>query len=184
MNTNISCDICRDLIPLVLDGVSSEDSRAAVETHVAHCPDCAALFGGQAPLPPQPDDKAIWSKIQKRLSTFLIIVIISGTALGLALSNSFHMFYNILIMPAIGILAYMAFRKRTYVWNLVLFVLTYLWFFFIQLIDLLSSGQPLAWYLFTAPFFFAILYSFFFLLGAVIAHLLFFVFGKEHTNET
>ena len=29
----ISCDVCMDLIPLVQDGIASEDSREAVEQH-------------------------------------------------------------------------------------------------------------------------------------------------------
>ena len=29
--TELTCDICRDLIPLVVDGVASEESEAAVK---------------------------------------------------------------------------------------------------------------------------------------------------------
>ena len=36
----ISCEMCRDLIPLVEDGVASADSRAAVEHHLQTCPVC------------------------------------------------------------------------------------------------------------------------------------------------
>ena len=42
---DLACDICRDLIPLVRDGVASEASRRAVEQHLAGC---AALPGGLA----------------------------------------------------------------------------------------------------------------------------------------
>ena len=52
MASEISCDICRDLLPLVQDGVASEDSRAAVEAHLRSCPACRALAGDAAPPPP------------------------------------------------------------------------------------------------------------------------------------
>jgi len=34
------CNIIRDLIPLVLDRVASDESREAVETHIAACAEC------------------------------------------------------------------------------------------------------------------------------------------------
>ena len=38
----LSCDIVRDLLPLVHDGVASEASRAAVQAHLAGCSACRA----------------------------------------------------------------------------------------------------------------------------------------------
>jgi predicted anti-sigma-YlaC factor YlaD len=38
----MSCEIIRDLLPLYLDGVCSEGSRAAVEEHIAECGRCKA----------------------------------------------------------------------------------------------------------------------------------------------
>ena len=35
------CEIVRDLLPLYADGVCSESSRLAVESHLKDCPDCA-----------------------------------------------------------------------------------------------------------------------------------------------
>ena len=46
----ISCDMCIDLMPLVQDGVASEDSRNAVLQHLQECPDCRALYEGEIPL--------------------------------------------------------------------------------------------------------------------------------------
>ena len=36
----MNCKIVQDLLPLYHDGVCSEESRAAVEEHLAHCPAC------------------------------------------------------------------------------------------------------------------------------------------------
>ena len=41
---NYPCDVIRDLLPLYLDGVCSEESRRAVEAHLAECPDCRACL--------------------------------------------------------------------------------------------------------------------------------------------
>ena len=36
--TKISCAVCRDLMPLVQDGVASPESEALVQAHMAVCP--------------------------------------------------------------------------------------------------------------------------------------------------
>jgi len=40
----ISCDICGDLVPLVKDGIASEDSCNAVIKHTNECEACNLLF--------------------------------------------------------------------------------------------------------------------------------------------
>lgn len=52
----ITCEICKDLIPLVQDGVASGDSASAVERHIQSCPQCECV-GGTDPPPcgQQPD---------------------------------------------------------------------------------------------------------------------------------
>ena len=45
----IPCEVCRDLAPLVADGVASEQSAALVRAHLAACPACAAA-GRPCPL--------------------------------------------------------------------------------------------------------------------------------------
>ncbi|MFR7452460.1 MAG: zf-HC2 domain-containing protein, partial [Gemmiger sp.] len=42
----IPCEVCRDLAPLVADGVASEQSAALVRAHLAACPACAAEWPG------------------------------------------------------------------------------------------------------------------------------------------
>ena len=41
---NHDCEIIQDLMPLVIDEVSSDKSRQAVEDHVKECPDCARIY--------------------------------------------------------------------------------------------------------------------------------------------
>ena len=48
--TEIPCAVCRDLIPLVQDGVASPESEALVKAHLQTCPECRTLWqagGGQ-----------------------------------------------------------------------------------------------------------------------------------------
>lgn len=56
----IPCAVCRDLMPLVQDGVASPESEALVQAHMAVCPACRALWQGtdDPAMPEQsaPDD--------------------------------------------------------------------------------------------------------------------------------
>lgn len=38
------CDMIQDLLPLYLDGVCSEESKKAIEEHLAECSDCKAFY--------------------------------------------------------------------------------------------------------------------------------------------
>ncbi len=44
----MNCDIIKDLIPLYIDGVCSDESRYTVETHLTKCEDCKALYEAMA----------------------------------------------------------------------------------------------------------------------------------------
>ena len=50
VETKIPCAVCRDLIPLVQDGVASPESEALVKAHLQTCPECRTLWqaGGGA----------------------------------------------------------------------------------------------------------------------------------------
>ena len=39
------CNVAKDLMPLVIDGVASEESQQYVGDHVAECTDCAMIYG-------------------------------------------------------------------------------------------------------------------------------------------
>jgi hypothetical protein len=40
------CNVVRDLMPLVLDGIASAESRQLLEDHLAECPDCGIYYSG------------------------------------------------------------------------------------------------------------------------------------------
>lgn len=70
----ISCEICLDLVPLVMDGAASAGSRSAVERHIQHCPSCRALWEGEAI--PKSEGDSVLSGLIKRVQT------LSAVALG------------------------------------------------------------------------------------------------------
>jgi predicted anti-sigma-YlaC factor YlaD len=39
------CNVAKDLMPLVIDGVASEESKQYVNEHVAECTECAIAYG-------------------------------------------------------------------------------------------------------------------------------------------
>lgn len=69
----INCEICMDLIPLVKDGIASEESYKAVEEHVKECETCRQLYGeSHEPARITIDGKHAWKKIQKQWNGFFL----------------------------------------------------------------------------------------------------------------
>ncbi len=87
----LPCEICRDLLPLVQDGVASPESEAAVRAHLQHCEACRALWpeAGATPTPaPLPDDEKVVRRLRQRINGWLVAFVGAGLALGLACSRS------------------------------------------------------------------------------------------------
>lgn len=173
----ISCEICMDLIPLIQDGAASRDTQEAVAAHTAQCPACHALLTQGAAVP-EINDGRVLRTLRRSLATGALIFIVLGIVLGVGLSDSQAVFYNILIMPAIGALSYVAMRKSAFITLIGLFACTYL----LPLLQLKLSGQ---WVAGTTDglFFWALIYCTLCALGTIIAALLHFAFrkdGKKH----
>ena len=167
----ITCDMCIDLMPLVQDGVASEDSVKAVTEHVASCLDCSALFEGQIPEPS--NENNVLKKMQKKIYTFMSMVLMYGVLFGLSLTASSDLFYNTLIMPFVGLVGYGMFRlKAVYLIPGLLFVAHFITngFNWIRGLECLDMASLLAW---------SGIYSVFAILGIVIAGLVHFALKKE-----
>ena len=107
----IPCAVCRDLMPLVQDGVASPESEALVKAHLAACPACRALRqGANAPAVPElpaPDDGKILQKLRRRYSTHLLLLAFVGIAAGVALGYTGSANWVILLLPLVwGVLTY------------------------------------------------------------------------------
>ena len=169
--TQLSCEICMDLMPLVKDGVASEDSRAAVLAHIAGCPSCAALYGTDESE--KPDRDRLWKKLSVSLHRFLGLVMVFGIFFGLSLTAGSDMFYNSILMPVIGALGYVIFRWKAVYWVPMLMALTNTVGCLIEFARGTDSVELISVFWWTA------IYCLFVWLGIVIAWLLHFAHRKE-----
>lgn len=175
----INCGICRDLIPLVKDGAASEESENAVRRHISECAACGELFDGVVPEAPKPP-KAL-KRVKRRLNSLYIALMVLGLYAGLSVTSGMDIFYNFLIMPAAGVLGYLAFRwKAAFILPIILLVMNIitnaLGVFGAERLGFL---ELLNW---------TLIYILFILAGIVVAMLFRFAFGKhssgkENTNE-
>lgn len=167
----ISCDVCMDLMPLVEDGVASEDSRKAVEAHVAQCEICRAQYKGE--VPPVPDAGRAFAQFRQKLRLIGLFLMMLGIFVGLSFTAGENLFYNLLIMPVIGALGYGVFRKKAlYEVPILLFVTHFVlnginWARNMEILDLYSL------------FFWTLIYAVLALVGALIAALFHYAFKKE-----
>lgn len=171
MINEITCGLCMDLMPLVRDGLASDDSREAVEQHVRSCAACHALYSGDAPPAVSPD--RAFAKLKRRLRFFSLMLLAFGVFFGLSLTAGAGQFYNTLIMPVIGALGYILFRWKAVYGVPLLLLLTHS---AMNLLRLTAEAEQLdagALFLWTA------LYSIFALTGVLIAGLLHYAFRKE-----
>ena len=165
----ISCEICMDLLPLVQDGVASNDSRNTVLEHLRDCPDCRALYEGEIPVPS--NTNALLSKIQRRARVFSAMVMMFGIFYGLMLTAGNGLFLNVIIMPIIGAIAYYLFRWKAIIVVPPLLLVTH---FITNALGLEGERLlPVEVILWTA------IYCGVALVGFVIAALLHFAFKKE-----
>ena len=180
----ISCDICMDLIPLVKDGIASQESCNAVKNHIDNCERCKAEFDEIKEKNKlnneniKMNDKKIISKIKKRLINGAIIMIILGSFIGVGISESEWMFYNVIIMPIVGGIGYFIFRKKSYIVPISIFILTYVWDFIKYIIERQTS--QMSWKeILIVPAVWANIYTGLCVLGILIGFLLYIAFKKE-----
>lgn len=174
----ISCDICRDLIPLVKDGIASPDSQRAVKNHIQSCRACQVFFepDSQGLAETNLNDQKNWQKIKSRLNRLLLGIIALSILFGAGLSMDQNMFYNILLMPMIGGGGYLLLKKKVYWLVLAVFGITFTWNVIIHFADYQDThfGHTVMSFVY-----FSMIYTFLCMLGVVIAGLLNFAFKKE-----
>lgn len=172
MENKITCEICRDLIPLVQDGVASADSETAVREHIKDCKECGSLFDGKTV--PAANSSGTLLKIKRRLEGIYMALMLLGIYVGLTLTAGQDLFYNCLIMPIAGVFGYLAFRWKA------LFTVPAL----LAVLSVLASavglyGESFELFDLTASLLWALIYSLFALAGIIIAMLTHFVFWKN-----
>lgn len=167
----ISCKVCMDLIPLVQDGIASEDSKEAVERHIKKCESCAACYSGT--VLPVADSEKLVADVRRKVQFFFIMLLMFGIFFGLGLTAGGELFYNSLIMPIVGVFGYVIFRwKSLYAVPLLLLftnVVSYI-------MNVIRGSEELGMY---SRVMWTGIYSIFVIVGVVIAGLIHYVFRKE-----
>ena len=74
----ISCNVCVDLMPLVKDGIASEESCALVMNHIEICEDCAKALGGKTEANPAMNDAVVLIKLKKQITLFYSVLFLLG----------------------------------------------------------------------------------------------------------
>ena len=165
---SIPCEVIRDLLPLVQDGVASEESCRVVQEHLRQCEHCRQA---QPPISEQPEeslDRKILRSVRKTSFGLGFALLLAGTVLGSLLTGtSIGVFYNFLIMPALGVLGFWMFRKKCLTVPIGVFVISFL-------LQFPESG----WY----GWFYSFLFALFSVVGIGIAGLLRYAFGREENQ--
>ena len=105
-------------------------------------------------------------------------MIILGSFIGVGISESEWMFYNIVIMPIVGGVGYFIFRKKLYILPISIFILTYVWDFIKYIIE--RQTNQMSWKeILIVPAVWANIYTVFGILGILIGFLLYIAFKKE-----
>lgn len=102
MINQIGCDMCLDLMPLVTDGVASEESKAAVERHLESCDHCRSIV--ESGVPESSGERAL-AKTIKRIKVVFLVVFGILIVFGIALCESVMQFSSvlfILVMNLVG----------------------------------------------------------------------------------
>ena len=93
--SKISCNAVRDLLPLYIDGVVSEETRSEVEKHLSECPECQneyVLLKKEVVLPANPDLhsesanalKTMKHKLTKKKIVISVVSVLVTLALAIA----------------------------------------------------------------------------------------------------
>ena len=178
----ISCQVILDLIPLVKDNVASKESVKLVKDHMETCETCRELYNSFTKETITMNESKVISKIKNQLLITLIIIIIAASMVGLALSETMGMFYNILIMPFIGGLGYFAFEEKSYLVPSSIFLFSYVWLFIKYIGEGMIIEQNI-WAVVTLPIGWSIIYTGLVGIGIFIAFLLKYAFRKDENHE-
>ncbi len=96
-----NCGIIKDLIPMYIENLTSEDSNQLIKEHLHTCEDCANFLRNvDSDLPNDDlldidvdeDDRKLMKGIKHRMNSMMFIAILIGILIGLGLSLKFFSF--------------------------------------------------------------------------------------------
>ena len=162
--TELTCDICCDLIPLVVDGVASEDSEAAVKAHIGACAACRDLYQGElergmASLREKAADEKVLRRLRLRLAWQGLLLTFAALAV---MAFTVQPVFLLWMLPAVGAASYALMRRYSVAVPALAGAAALVWFHDV------GTGVVLAGLL---------------CMGIAIAALLLFAFGKEKQHD-
>ena len=177
------CSIVKDLLPLYIEDMVSEETAQFVLEHLNVCADCKAEYGAlmsDSPLTniEKKSDinteqaksfKTTMRRMNRQFYSLAYAALIFLIFLGFGWTGGENLMYNSLIMPIVGIFGYYVFRwKAIYKVPILLLIIdTFVCLFKLVDLDLYSA------------FLWTVIYSIFVFVGIAIAFLLHFAFRKE-----
>ena len=175
----LDCCIVRDLLPLYVENMVSDQTAEQIKQHLAECPECKNeydSFGSTSRLDalevPQPDAqpfKKIMRKMNRQMFALAYGLIIFFILWGFSLTGGENLMYNSVIMPIVGLFGYYVFKWKAVYKLPVLLLIIDLAVFAFQLVEI-GFFETIMW---------TLLYAIFVFVGVTIAFLLHFAFKKE-----
>lgn len=102
----ISCDVISDLMPLVKDGVASEESMKIVLDHLENCESCKCEFENYTIMSlAQVDDNRVLYSIKKKLFIAMALLLMTGASIGAVLNKSISLSLMPIIVAVLSIAA-------------------------------------------------------------------------------
>ena len=175
----LDCCIVRDLLPLYVENMVSDQTAEQIKQHLIECPECKNeydSFGSTSRLDalevPQPDAKPFkkaMRKLNRQMYGLAYGLIIFFILWGFSLTGGEDLMYNSVIMPIVGLFGYYVFKwKALYKMPILLLI-----------INFLAYHLHFAEIDFVSVFPWTAIYSIFVIVGVLIAFLLHFAFRKE-----
>lgn len=170
---NISCNVALDLMPLVKDNIASEESKNLLKLHITHCESCNNTYNPSitTSITEKDSGKKFLKNIKKQIRLFIIgIFIICLVCCSFVTFNSFQL--NVYLMPILGIIGGLTFKKKWYITPLLIFIITAV----VMIINnFLNSSNSLI----IVPLILSVFYSILSLLTCIILILIKYIFKNE-----
>ena len=177
------CSVVRDLLPLYVEDMVSEETAAYIGEHLETCEECKAeleSLKGSAEIavieekPAMRADNAkpfkkIMKKMNRQFYSVAYAALIFLIFLGFGWTGGENLMYNSLIMPVVGVFGYYVFRWKAIYKVPILLLIIDLLVYLLQLVEI-GLGDTLAW---------TFIYCIFVVVGIAIAFLLHFALKKE-----
>ena len=179
----MDCCVVRDLLPLYIEDMVSQQTAEYIRQHLAECPDCQKEYkelGGaeevnRSVVVTETEGEPflrMMRRVNRQVHSLAYGVIVFFVLWGFSLTGGADLMYNSVIMPVVGVFGYYVFQwKALYKMPLLLLVVNLVAYrlHFVQ-IDVISV---IPW---------TMIYSVFVVAGVLVAFLLHIAFRKERTE--